>query len=107
VGQELGLDLQLSCEKSAHRAEIKIEGQDRLLRAIFESISLEVKSPPNPDRVHARSSYREGIISIEIYAHDMPSLRAALNSYLYLLYTLIKSLEASTTKFNTVGAKSG
>ena len=93
VDPELEFDQRLDYIRRIHRASIDIAEGEKVLRAICEAISLEIKSPPNPDRVYARSSCTDHMLSIEIYAQDIPSLRAALNSYLYLLHTAIRSLE--------------
>jgi len=72
-----------------------VAGELKLVEAVYEAVSLEVRSPPNPDRVYALSSLRGDLLSIELYARDIPSLRAALNSYIYLIYTSLKSLKVS------------
>lgn len=93
MGRELGSDQRLEHIRRVHKALIEIAGQGKMLRAVCEAISLEIRSPPNPDRVYARSSCSENLLEIEIYAQDISSLRAALNSYLYLLHASMRSLE--------------
>jgi len=74
---------------------IEVAGEGKLVEAIYEAVSLEVRSPPNPDRVWASSHIRADLLSIELYSRDISSLRAALNSYIYLIYTSLKSLKVS------------
>lgn len=73
---------------------IELGGDDRLISALYRAIAIEALSPPNPNRVEARTLYETGRCIIEIRSTDIPSLRAAFNSYMYLLYTILRSLEA-------------
>ncbi len=77
-----------------HRARIEVSGRDEIIETIHRALEPEIKSPPNPERVRASASYSGGKLIIEIASRDIPSLRASINSYIYLAYAALKSLEA-------------
>lgn len=77
-----------------HRARIEFSGRDDIVGTIYRALEPEIKSPPNPERVRASAFYSEGRLVIEISSRDIPSLRASINSYIYLAYVALKSLEA-------------
>lgn len=77
----------------SHRARIEIKGEDGVVKIVYEALKPEIESPPNPERVSVEAYYDEGKLTIEIISRDIASLRAAMNSYIYLAYAAIKSLE--------------
>lgn len=82
------------CVKSC-RAKIEVIGGDRIIEALHGALEPEIKTPPNPGRVSVTATHPEGRLFIEIFSRDIPSLRAALNSYIYLIYAVLRSLETA------------
>lgn len=76
-----------------HRARIEVMGESKIIRIIYGALAPEIETPPNPGRVRASALYEEGKYVIEIISRDISSLRAAINSYIYLIYAALKSLE--------------
>lgn len=77
-----------------YRAKIEISGESEIIETIYMALKPEIKSPPNPERVKADASYEGDKLVIEISSRDIPSLRASINSYIYLAYVALKSLES-------------
>ncbi|MEM2203842.1 MAG: KEOPS complex subunit Pcc1 [Sulfolobales archaeon] len=82
-------------EKKRYRAKIEVVGESNIVGIIYEALAPEIETPPNLKRVGVIAYRDRERYIIEIYSRDIPSLRAAINSYIYLIYTAVKTLETS------------
>jgi tRNA threonylcarbamoyladenosine modification (KEOPS) complex Pcc1 subunit len=93
VGPESGSEKHI--EKRKYRAKIEVVGESDIVKIIYEALAPEIETPPNLKRVSVSAHRDRERYTIEIYSRDIPSLRAAINSYIYLIYTAIKTLETA------------
>ena len=91
--------------KYSFTGSIKLSIEDKeLTYSLYNALKPETKDPPNPKRTSisiaidecSECSSRYNIV-ISIKAHDLASLRASINSYIYLIYASLKSLRTIKT----------
>ena len=77
---------------------IRVESKDqRLITALHGSLIPEITEPPDTRRSRVEiSNARQDEVAIEIISRDISSHRAALNTYLYLIYSVIASIRETT-----------
>jgi len=68
---------------------------NRVLSSIYESLLPETLEPPNPQRTWTKILFEKDArtVALEINSRDLSSHRAALNTYLYILNSVVKTLE--------------
>ncbi|MGC9009253.1 MAG: KEOPS complex subunit Pcc1 [Sulfolobales archaeon] len=71
---------------------------NEILNALYNSLLPETIEPPNPQRTQTKIYSKEDarVVILEISSKDLSSHRAALNTYLYILNSIIKTLEVIT-----------
>jgi len=67
-------------------------------RPLYESLLAEV-SQPSPRKASVNISLVDSCLSLTIKARDINSLRAVLNSYLYLIYAMYSVLSSENSYF--------
>ncbi|MEN3000095.1 MAG: KEOPS complex subunit Pcc1 [Acidilobaceae archaeon] len=60
---------------------------------LYESLLAEL-SQPSPKRAQLELELRGNCLELSFQANDLGSLRAVINSYLYLVYAMYSSLKA-------------
>ncbi|MEZ0290271.1 MAG: KEOPS complex subunit Pcc1 [Sulfolobales archaeon] len=71
--------------------KIYVESENKL-NTIYRSLIPEAREPPNPSRVSVSIDKRDEYILIRIVSRDLSSLRAGLNTFLYLLSAVLRIL---------------
>ncbi|HWQ17410.1 MAG TPA: KEOPS complex subunit Pcc1 [Sulfolobales archaeon] len=93
MGPESGSEKHIG--RKRYRAKIEVIGEGDMTRIIYEALAPEIETPPNLKRVGVSAYLDRERYVIEIYSRDIPSLRAAINSYIYLVYAALKTLETA------------
>lgn len=85
-------------QKSRFISEISIDLKNRRdAQAVYSALKPEAIEPPNPRRTRVSIDLVGSRVVIVIKAIDLASLRAALNSYIYLIYASLKSIKIADT----------
>ncbi len=73
---------------------------NKILLTLYESLLPETFEPPNPQRTYVKIHLDESNkkIVFEIDSRDLSSHRAAVNTYLYILNSIIKTLNELSQK---------
>ncbi len=85
-------------QRSRFISEISIDLKNRRdAQAVYNALKPEAIEPPNPRRTRVSIDLVDNRVVVVIEALDLASLRAALNSYIYLLYASLKSIKIANT----------
>lgn len=71
---------------------IRIEGDHRIIKALYKALYPETINPPSQECSSAMSIEEESLVA-EIYCNRINLLRAVANSYLSIISMITKSLE--------------
>ena len=75
------------------RAIIELKVEKRFLEAIYKALKPETATPPTErSKASIRINNNEDKIIIEIYSRDFTSIRAAMNSYIRWIKSIIDTI---------------
>ncbi len=78
------------------KAYLKLElPSEKLAKTLYHSLLPEVLHPPSESRSRTVIEQHNSIIKITIIAKDLSALRASLNTYLYWITGILKSINTA------------